>query len=58
MHGLMETDKFKYVYVAVREWPNLFLKCCVDLNSVSGTLLSCCITLLEINGHMLIFAGN
>lgn len=54
----METDKFKYVYVAVREWPNLFLKCCVVLNSVCGTLPSCCITLLEINSHMLIFAGN
>jgi len=57
MHGLMDTDKFKYVYVALREKPNLFLKY-VDLNSVSGTFLSCCITLLEINDHMLIFAGN
>lgn len=57
MHGLMEADKFKYVYVALREWPNLFLKC-VDLNFVSGTFLSCCITLLEIHDHMFFFAGN
>jgi hypothetical protein len=44
--------------VAVREWPNLFLKCCVDLNFVPRTLLSCCVIFLEINGHMLIFTGN
>lgn len=58
MHGLMETDKYKCVCVSVREWPNFFLRWCVDLNSVSGTLLSCCVALLEIKGNMLIFAGN
>lgn len=60
MHGLMKTDKYKCVCVcvAVREWSNLFLRWCVDLDSVSGTLLSCCIALLEIKGNMLIFTGN